>query len=267
LCILKSKADVFFELYRQRRELAGALRLNEMFVAILGHDLRNPLATLVTGAELLRSQATDPVQDRVLQRMTAAAGRMTRMIDQLLDLTRARLAGGLGFAAARGPVDVASLVQRTVDELRGAHPDRALSLEVAGDAAIHGDADRLLQLFSNLLANALNHGSPAAPVVVCVAQVAAGSEREVVVTVRNGGVIPPDLLPTLFDPFRGRESASGKARGLGLGLYISKQIADSHGARIEVTSSSERGETTFAVHLPCVQAPCVHAPSGRPSAE
>jgi signal transduction histidine kinase len=260
--ILKSKADVFFELYRQRRELAGALRLNEMFVAILGHDLRNPLATLVTGSELLRSQATEPMQERVLQRMTAAAGRMTRMIDQLLDLTRARLAGGLGFAAARKPVDVASLVQRTVDELRGAHPERALSLEVDGDATIHGDADRLLQLFSNLLANALNHGSPAAPVVVCVAQTVAGSEREVVVTVRNGGVIPADLLPTLFDPFRLRETASGKARGLGLGLYISKQIADSHGARIEVASSPERGETTFAVHLPRVQ-----SPSSRPSAE
>ena len=250
--VLKSKADVFFELYRQRRELAGALRLNEMFVGVLGHDLRNPLATLITGMELLQSQVGDAGAQRVLQRMSAAGGRMTRMIDQLLDLTRVRLAGGVGFATAGRPLDVASLVQRAVDELRGAYPERAIRLEVESNATISGDADRLLQLFSNLLANALHHGSAGSAVAVGVIAVGDGSAREAVVTVRNQGVIPAELLPTLFDPFRGRESTAGKARGLGLGLFISKQIADAHGARIAVESSPERGEISFAVHIPCL---------------
>jgi signal transduction histidine kinase len=87
-------------------------------------------------------------------------------------------------------------------------------------------------------------------VAVAIVAVGHGNAREVVVTVRNQGAIPAALLPTLFDPFRGRESPPGKARGLGLGLFISKQIADAHGARIEVESSAERGETSFAVHIP-----------------
>jgi len=122
---------------------------------------------------------------------------------------------------------------------------------VERSATISADADRLLQLFSNLLANALHHGSAGTPVAVGVATLGQGSAREVVVTVRNHGVIAAELLPTLFDPFRGRENAGSKARGLGLGLFISKQIADAHGARIEVQSSPERGEITFAVHIPC----------------
>src|SRR6185295_7091281 len=100
--VLKGKADVFFELYRQRKELANALRLNEMFVGILGHDLRNPLGAIILGAQLLERQ---------------------------LDLTRARLAGGLGFLRARKRVDMANLVQRTVEELRGAHPQKDIQIE------------------------------------------------------------------------------------------------------------------------------------------
>ena len=101
--ILKSKVDVFFDLACQRRELSQALRLNEMFVGILGHDLRNPLGAMMMGAERLRQQIADEAQLRTLRRMTAAGHRMTEMIEQLLDLTRARLAGGLSLSCLSKP--------------------------------------------------------------------------------------------------------------------------------------------------------------------
>lgn len=243
--VLKGKADVFFELYRQRKELSNALRLNEMFVGILGHDLRNPLGAILTGAELLGLQLSDEGQRRTLQRMTSAGARMTDMIEQLLDLTRARLADGLGFARARKRLDVGSLVRRTIDELRGAHPEREIIVEILGDGTTSGDANRLLQLFSNLLANALHHGTSGSAVAVTVD----GGEREILVCVRNHGVIPQDVRPRIFDPFRERQSASSKSRGLGLGLFISQQIALAHGGSVAVESSDDTG-TICTVRLP-----------------
>jgi CheY-like chemotaxis protein len=242
--VLKGKADVFFELYRQRKELANALRLNEMFVGILGHDLRNPLGAIILGAQLLERQLSDEKQLRTLKRITTAGQRMTDMIEQLLDLTRARLAGGLGFLRARKRVDMTSLVQRTVEELRGAHPQKEIRIEVAGDCITRGDGDRLLQLFSNLIANAIHHGSADSGVHVQVN----GGANELIVRVHNQGVIPPALLPTIFDPFRSGHTPT-KSRGLGLGLFISQQIAVAHGGTIDV-ESSERTGTVFTVRIP-----------------
>ena len=242
--VLKGKADVFFELYRQRRELANVLRLNEMFVGILGHDLRNPLGAIILGAQLLERQIEDDKHLSTLRRITKAGQRMTDMIEQLLDLTRVRLAGGLGFVRALKHADVALLVQRTVDELRGAHPEREVKVETQGDCSTRGDADRLLQLFSNVIANAIHHGAPGEPISVNLES----SEDAISVCVHNQGVIPPDLLPTIFDPFRGRHPSS-KSRGLGLGLFISQQIAVAHGGGISVASSEAHG-TSFTVRLP-----------------
>lgn len=242
--VVRSKADVFFELHRQRRELTGALRLSEMFMGILGHDLRNPLGALMTGAELLERRLGDPADRKVLARMRSAGQRMTEMIEQLLDLTRARLAGGQGFVGSRQRLDVASLVRRSHDELRGAFPDREVVLDVRDDGAAWGDPDRLLQVFSNLIGNALQHGEAGAPVAVTVE----GGPAHIEVRVHNRGVIPPELLPTLFDAFRARPRGS-RSRGLGLGLFIARQIAAAHGGTVEVTSSEQSG-TTFAVRLP-----------------
>jgi signal transduction histidine kinase len=242
--VLKGKADVFFELYRQRKELANALRLNEMFVGILGHDLRNPLGAIILGAQLLERQLSDEKQLRTLKRITTAGQRMTDMIEQLLDLTRARLAGGLGFLRARKRVDMTNLVQRTVEELRGAHPQKDIQIEVSGDCATRGDGDRLLQLFSNLIANAIHHGAPDSSVLVRVR----GGPSELSVQVQNQGVIPPALLPTIFDPFRSGHTTT-KSRGLGLGLFISQQIAVAHGGTIEVESNEATG-TVFTVRIP-----------------
>ncbi len=243
--VLKSKADVFFELHRQRKEFAAALQMNELFVGILSHDLRNPLGALLIGAQLLETQIKDEKQLRTARRMSSAGRRMAEMIEQLLDLTRGRLLGGIGLVRARQRIDVTSLVQRTVDELQGAHPERPIVLHAPSNCVTVGDPDRLLQLFSNLIGNAVHHASPATPVTVEV-----GSDAdEVRMSVHNQGVIPPELVPTLFDPFRKRQEASSSRRGLGLGLYISNQIALAHHGTIEVASSSELG-TSFTLRIP-----------------
>lgn len=243
--ILRSKADVFFELYRQKMERSQALRLNEMFIGILGHDLRTPLGAMLTGAHLLKRPLTEEQRAQTLARMISSGERMTEMVEQLLDLTRARLVGGLGFARARTRADLAELVQRCVEELRIAHPQRDLVLTSSGDTATAGDEGRLLQLITNLLENALRHGAKDSSVTVDVA----GNALEVVVLVQNRGVIPAELLPVLFDPFRTRQSRSSKSRGLGLGLYISQQIALAHGGKVEVQSNEASG-TSFTVRIP-----------------
>ena len=161
---------------------------------------------------------------------------MTDMIEQLLDLTRARLASGLSFRV-RKRLDVGNLVQRAVEELRGAHPEGHIGVEIVGDCLTSGDADRLIQLFSNLVANAVYHGSTGGSVSVSVD----GTEREILVRVRNRGVIAADILPTIFDPFRERQRTSSVSRGLGLGLFISEQIALAHGGSVGVESSDGTG--------------------------
>lgn len=246
--VVKGKAHVFFELYRQKRDLAYALLLNEMFMGILGHDLRNPLGAILTGTRLLERRLlerrlTDEGDVRTVRRMASAGERMNDMIEQLLELTRARLGGGLGFVRVRKRLDV-DIVQRTLEELRGAHPERDVSVEILGDCTTSGDADRLLQLFSNLIGNALSHGTGSA-----VSVPVEGGDREIVVRVTNQGVIPADILPTNFDPFRRRRGMVLKSRGLGLGLFISQQIAIAHGGGI-VVESDERIGTVFTVRIP-----------------
>ena len=243
--ILKSKADVFFELARQRREVSQTLRLNEMFVGILGHDLRNPLAAMIMGTAWLQRQIADEAQMHTLRQMMAAGHRMTEMIEQLLDLTRARLAGGLGLWCARKHLDLGELVQRAVDELRLTNPDREIVIEADGDCTTWGDPDRLLQLFSNLVGNAVHHGTQGGRVSLSLA----GREREIVIQIRNGGVIPPEVLPAIFEPFRGRTTSSSRPGGLGLGLFISQEIARAHDGDIGVDSNSTSG-TVFTVRLP-----------------
>ncbi len=240
--VLRSKAEVFFELHRQRAELARVLRMNEMFVGILGHDLRTPLSAIATGTQLLERRIADPDQLKTVRRMAASAGRMRDMIDQLLDLTRARLAGGAGLTAERAVVDVGDLVTRAADELRPSAHDRQVGVAVAGDCRTSGDGARLLQVFSNLLSNAIQHGTPGTPVNVSVD----GGEQAVAVAVRNEGAIPPELLPRIFDPFRGASRPAG-AQGLGLGLFITEQIVVAHGGRITVESAPATGTTFTAV--------------------
>jgi CheY-like chemotaxis protein/anti-sigma regulatory factor (Ser/Thr protein kinase) len=152
----------------------------------------------------------------------------------------------------RKQVDIAELVQRTVDELRTAHRHREIEVEVRGAATTAGDPDRLAQVLSNLIGNALQHGLPHGPVTIRV-----GDEGgDIVVEIGNQGVIPGDLLPVLFDPFRGRTQAHSRhnSRGLGLGLYIAQQIAQSHDGAVSVVSNDVVG-TVFTLRLPRVSPP------------
>jgi len=235
--LLKDKADVFFELEYKRREVSQAVRLCEIFVGTLGQDL-------MEDAEVLRQQIVDEGQLRTLSRIVAASHRMKEMIEQLLALTHARLADGVGFSYARNPLDIGELIQRAVDELRATNPGREIAIETSGDRTTTGDPDRLVQLFSNMVGNALHHGTPGTLSSVRIS----GGEREIVIRIHNQGVIPPKRLPAIFEPFRGRTNSSSRSGGLGLGLFISQQIAKAHGGDIEVDSNATSG-TVFTVRL------------------
>ncbi|HEY3786108.1 MAG TPA: hybrid sensor histidine kinase/response regulator [Steroidobacteraceae bacterium] len=249
--ILRNKADVFFQLYRQKQQLAQelherseTLRLNEMLTAVLGHDLRSPLNAVMTSAQvILRLSGEQAVRDMAV-RIQSSGKRMSRMIEDILDLARARLAGGI--PVKREPADLGALVERVLPEVRALHAGRKVELSQTGDLRGEWDAERLSQVASNLIGNALQHGEQSEPVQVTLD----GSEPNVVaLVVTNAGTIPAELLPRLFDPFRGAERQVGRSEGLGLGLYIVQQIVVAHGGSVAVlTDSPER--TRFAVRVP-----------------
>ena len=227
-------------------ERARLQEFQERFLAILGHDLRNPLAAIDMGAALMRQNVRDDsVQARVLDRMRTSSHRMSRMIEQILDLTRSRLSGGLQIHPAS--MKLCPMLTAIIEELRVAHANRVITLDCP---SITGkwDRDRLEQVFSNLVGNALHHGASDSPVVV----VARVIENEVHVTVHNEGPpISESHRADLFNPFRRgeRESRSKQTEGLGLGLYISQAITQAHGGDITFESSASTG-TTFTVSLP-----------------
>lgn len=218
------------------------LEFLEMFMGMLGHDLRNPLNAIRMSAELLQLTDGSRMGERA-DLILSSTDRMERMVDQLLDLTRIRLAGGMLVEPAR--VDLGEVCDRVIEELSAAHPDDAIHLEVSGDVAGEWDGDRLLQVVSNLLANAIQHARGAARSVTVGVT---GMDDSVELVTHNPGAIPADLLPVLFDPFRGSQS-EGRRKGLGLGLFITKHIVEAHGGSIDVDSSEPRG-TTFVVRLP-----------------
>jgi PAS domain S-box-containing protein len=220
-------------------------QFQERFLGVLGHDLRNPLAAIDMAAGILRQLSRDSASARVLDRIDSSSRRMSRMIQQILDLTRSRLAGGI--VVNPEPMDLCAALTSTVDELRTAYPAALIDLECPQLLGMW-DADRLAQVFSNLIGNAIAHGGSAVAV-----RVVARSEGDAVwVTVHNEGPpIPDHIRGSLFDPFRRgeRESRSAKTAGLGLGLYISRELVVAHGGSIEFESSPDCG-TTFRVTLP-----------------
>jgi sigma-B regulation protein RsbU (phosphoserine phosphatase) len=172
---------------------------------------------------------------------------MSRMIEQILDLTRSRLDGGLQVTAAEG--DLASSVQQVVEELRRAHAERRIELASSSALRRSWHRDRLEQVLSNLVSNAIAHGATDGRVSVQACRVAS----EVLIRVHNfGPPIPTELRARLFDPFRRgeRDSRTAATTGIGLGLYIAREIAIAHGGTLEVDSDSETG-TTFELRLPC----------------
>jgi signal transduction histidine kinase len=217
----------------------------ELFLGILGHDLRNPLGAMVMSAQL--TSKIGPLNERqamLISQIIMSAGRATEILDHLLDLTRARL--GSGMSVIKEHMDMAFVSRQLVDEMRAMHPGRIFNLEVSGDTEGEWDKPRIGQVFSNLLGNAVQYGFKDLPIGVAIK----GDTEQVLLSVHNDGVpIPADAIGAIFGSLaRGKEEAPG-SKNLGLGLYITKEIVLAHGGSVGVTSS-EKGGTTFTARFP-----------------
>jgi len=227
----------------KRREQDEQFR--EMFVGILGHDLRSPLQVISSAAMVLKRRAIGPEQTKLPEAILRAVQRMTRLTEDMLDLTLGRLGGGVPIA--RGNVELRDVVATAIEEIAGADAKRFLT-RFEGDTTGQWDRARLTQVLSNLLSNAIKYGTVSDPIHIRVDGTDASS---VAVEVENQGPpISADLLPVIFDPFRrGGDGTPHKGDGVGLGLFIADQIVRSHGGMISVRSSRDEG-TSFSFTLP-----------------
>ena len=216
--------------------------LREQFIAVLGHDLRTPLSTIENGIELLRLKHPDPDALPVLQRMQRSVGRMTALVDDVVDFTRGRMGGGISLNL-RHENDLALPFGQVIEELRELHPETTILARIQPNISLLCDAGRLSQLLSNLLKNAIVHGDANAPVAVSIGS---GDGRFMLSVSNQGSSLSPQVIQQLFKPFR-RAPSTGTHEGLGLGLYIVAEIARSHGGMIEVTSSDRTVCFTFSM--------------------
>jgi len=224
----------------QERETA---ELREQFIAVLGHDLRNPLFAISAGAEMLLRKHPDPAIELRVRHILGSAQRATRLVDDVLDFARGRL--GKGIPVDIQPcADLTEAVQQVVTEIRNVHPQRTIHASIGDLRGVPCDRARIAQLLSNLLANAVAHGDPDGDIEV-IAQVEHGA---LMLAVKNLGHIPEAILPHLFQPYS-RPTSSAPQAGLGLGLYIASQIAQSHGGHLHVASTAQSG-TLFTFSLP-----------------
>jgi sigma-B regulation protein RsbU (phosphoserine phosphatase) len=220
-----------------------ATELREQFIAVLGHDLRNPLAAIDGGINILVREPQSDKSVRVIGLMRGSIVRMNGLISNILDFARGRLGGGIALNNTSEPLE-ATLAQ-VVAEIRSGFPERVIEIEMHLDRLITADHGRLAQMFSNLLANAITHGAHDQPIRLNASNV----DERLEVTVANGGKpIPPAVMDRLFQPFY-RGHASSAIQGLGLGLYISSVIADAHGGRLDVTSNDDETRFTFSMPL------------------
>jgi two-component system, sensor histidine kinase and response regulator len=246
--LLRSKVAAFVslhergeELHRQREELRRrdeALAAKDRDIAMLAHDLQNPLTTIAMSASLLLHRNLDLRHQNAAQRISRGVGRMSEMIRSLTDYARA---GRGAIPIAPEPTDLGRLCREIVQDFQNAESAGRLDLGCSGDLHGEWDRNRLYQAISNLVSNALRHGEGA----VIVRAQAADSRVEVAVH-NSGPAIPADRLPVIFEPF---ERGGQDRAGLGLGLYIVREIAKAHGGEVTVTSSVEKG-TTFVLRLP-----------------
>lgn len=222
-------------------------RSKEMFLAILGHDLRSPLDAVIMASQFMLDTGELEEPHRTLSaRIVRSGKRMNVMVGHLLDFTRSRL--GSGMPVVRAPMDLGKEARHAVDEITQANPGREIKLNTSGDLFGNWDCSRLSQVLANLLGNAVQHGLATAPVSITLR----GEASEVVLQVHNrGAAIPAADVPELFSPFKrlGSHEPAGPLDSLGLGLYIVERIVAAHGGSITVTSSDDAG-TFFTVRLP-----------------
>ncbi|MEO8585169.1 MAG: ATP-binding protein [Acidobacteriota bacterium] len=234
-------------LEHEREQLLASLqrsvRFSEMFLGILGHDLRNPLAAIVASASHIRRRSRDESLAGPTGRILSSAERMGRMINQLLDFTQIRL--GAGIRLTRQAFDLRPLLDIVIGEIRTMHPGCDIVSRCTGDTACFADEDRVAQLISNLTGNAVHHGVPGSTVDVRID----GTNRLfLLLEFHNQGAVPPDMLPLLFEPFHeNADKRTVASSGLGLGLYISKQIVLAHGGSIDVVTTAAGGTRVLVV--------------------
>ena len=239
----------------EQRAEAG---LREQFLAILGHDLRNPVGAMTAGVRLLGKQPQSERSRDLLRHMQASALRMSELIDNMMDFARVRLGDGIGLDRRASP-DLGARIAELVREVGAAFPDARIVVSADLEAPVHCDGPRIMQVLSNLLGNAVAHGRPGEPIEV---DVAARDGRLRLSVANRGTAIPAADLRTLFQPFfKGEPRAS--PQGLGLGLYICAQIAAAHGGALSVASDAE--ETRFTLDIPAEADPAA-AGEGQPAA-
>lgn len=221
----------------------------DLFLAILSHDLRSPLNTIAMSAGLIpRQNSADPESKQTAAQISTSVALMDRMISDLLDYTRTRL--GAGMPVSPQPTNLGTLCREIYNEYRTGFPEREINFRTEGDLTGNWDPDRMRQAISNLLGNAVQHGSPDAPINFAIHS----TGSDVIITIHNGGEpIAPGELPKIFEPLV-RGSSAGKPPknrpgSIGLGLYIAREVARSHHGNIVVESTAEAG-TTFTVEVP-----------------
>jgi sigma-B regulation protein RsbU (phosphoserine phosphatase) len=215
--------------------------LREQFIAVLGHDLRNPLASISAGTQLLQKTKLNERAEAIVIMMQESIVRMASLIDNVLDFARGRLGGGITLTLSAQPLQPA--LQQVVDELQSTHPETIIETNFAFTKPVTADPVRIGQLLSNLLGNALMYGTEGAPVTV----VAKTGEQFELAVCNTGHPISAAAMERLFYPFS-RGEVSPSQQGLGLGLYIASEIAKAHGGTIDVTSSPEL--TCFTLRMP-----------------
>jgi signal transduction histidine kinase len=224
----------------------------EMFLAILGHDLRTPLSAVFTSSRfMLDTQELKEPHLTLTSRIASSSTRMIGLVGDLLDFTRSRLGGGI--PVVREKMSMGKVLHEVVAEVLAAHPESVVRLETRNEQQGEWDPARISQALGNLIGNALEHGYERSEVAVRLG----GDEHGISIEVHNSGpAIPADRLDGLFNPMKTREANAAKhgpSSNLGLGLYIAERIVHAHDGRIDVESSDDHG-TTFTVHLPCTPA-------------
>ena len=217
--------------------------LRDQFIAVLGHDLRNPIGAVTTGLDWLSRRLLDEKAATLVGQLRQSCWRMSELVDNILDFARGTLGGGIPVER-RQTSELAAALRHVIEELRASHPDRHVRFECDLDAPVHCDPQRIGQLLSNLLANALTHGAPNRPV-----RVRAGIEADRFrLDISNeGSPIPPKMLMRLFQPFS-HAGTDAIPAGLGLGLYIASEIARSHDGDLRVSSNADA--TVFSLDVP-----------------
>jgi PAS domain S-box-containing protein len=228
---------------RVQQQLAVARDFEKWILAIVSHDMRDPLGTILFAARRLQHvAAAGSAEKKHAETVERGAHRIQHMVDDLLDLARER--EGEGIPIELKLTDLATVCRQIVNEIEAKAGDRQITLACEVDGAGEWDEHRIVQALSNLISNAVQHGTPGSPVHVRLT----GDHAQVAIEVRNRGAIPSDVLPRLFEPFHSRGHYTRRGGGLGLGLFIAQAIARAHRGSLEVDTSD--GATAFRLVLP-----------------